>query len=77
MAPRTYGVTPSNGTRHLSLADLRELVDDTADLPGDAVVRGQAAMVGQDFTNPAGLVLRGLVVEYDRGSRPQAGGKPS
>lgn len=76
MAPRTYGVTPSNGTRHLSLADLRELVDDTADLPDDALIRGQASMVGQDFTNPAGMVLRGLVVEYDRGPRPAKGGKP-
>lgn len=70
MAARSsLGVTPSNGDT-ITLADLRDLVAESADLPPDATVRAQAAFRGQDLMNPAGITLRELTVQYERPPGP-------
>lgn len=67
MTSRTFGLAPRGGSE-LTLGDLRELVEDTAGLPADALIRAQPAM--RDAMNPVGMPLRGLSVQYTRGPRP-------
>lgn len=74
MGARSVGVTPSSGDA-ITLTDLRELVEDTAGLPGDAVLRAQPAMRGQDFTHPSGMTLREVTVQFERPTGAQVRGE--